>query len=112
MEGSIRAQAATGEIKSGTAATVEDMYERAEFGQQLGGVICMVDLVIDYTAFQSKEIWICQTEMILHFHRASNSTYSRQNIHGTNFRVVCKWIRVSGIDHSHAGTVVGKQEAS
>jgi ribulose-bisphosphate carboxylase large chain len=47
--------------------------------------------------------------MILHLHRAGNSTYARQN-HGINFRVICKWMRMSGVDHIHAGTVVGKLE--
>ena len=27
-----------------------------------------------------------------------------------NFRVICKWMRMSGVDHIHAGTVVGKLE--
>merc|ERR1712066_1037932 len=26
------------------------------------------------------------------------------------FRVICKWMRMSGVDHIHAGTVVGKLE--
>jgi ribulose-bisphosphate carboxylase large chain len=45
--------------------------------------------------------------MILHLHRAGNSTYARQKNHGINFRVICKWMRMSGVDHIHAGTVVG-----
>ena len=28
--------------------------------------------------------------------------------HGINFRVICKWMRMAGVDHIHAGTVVGK----
>jgi ribulose-bisphosphate carboxylase large chain len=47
--------------------------------------------------------------MILHLHRAGNSTYARQKNHGINFRVICKWMRMS-VDHIHAGTVVGKLE--
>ncbi len=46
----------------------------------------------------------------LHLHRAGNSTYSRQKNHGMNFRVICKWMRMAGVDHIHAGTVVGKLE--
>jgi len=30
--------------------------------------------------------------------------------HGINFRVICKWMRMAGVDHIHAGTVVGKLE--
>jgi ribulose-bisphosphate carboxylase large chain len=48
--------------------------------------------------------------MILHLHRAGNSTYARQKNHGINFRVICKWMRMAGVDHIHAGTVVGKLE--
>jgi ribulose-bisphosphate carboxylase large chain len=33
--------------------------------------------------------------MILHLHRAGNSTYARQKNHGINFRVICKWMRMS-----------------
>jgi hypothetical protein len=24
-------------------------------------------------------------------------------VHGINFRVICKWMRMSGVDHIHAG---------
>jgi ribulose 1,5-bisphosphate carboxylase large subunit-like protein len=52
-----RAQAATGEIKGHylnvTAATMEQMYERANFAKELGSVIVMIDLTIGYTAIQS-----------------------------------------------------------
>nr|AAC36379.1 ribulose-1,5-bisphosphate carboxylase/oxygenase large subunit [Gelidium carolinianum] len=114
MEGVNRSIAATGEIKGHymnvTAATMEDMYERAEFAKQLGTVIVMIDLVIGYTAIQTMAIWARKNDMILHLHRAGNSTYSRQKNHGMNFRVICKWMRMAGVDHSHAGTVVGKLE--
>merc|ERR1712151_725681 len=93
-----------------TAATMEDMYERAEFCKELGSVIVMIDLVIGYTAIQSMAQWSRKYDMILHLHRAGNSTYSRQKNHGINFRVICKWMRMVGVDHIHAGTVVGKLE--
>src|SRR6195952_1498476 len=57
MEAVQRAQAATGEVKGHylnvTAATMEDMYERAEFAKEVGSVIIMQDLTIGYTAIQS-----------------------------------------------------------
>jgi ribulose-bisphosphate carboxylase large chain len=114
MEAVNRASAATGEIKGHylnvTAGTMEDMYERAEFAKELGSVIVMIDLVIGYTAIQTMAKWARKNDMILHLHRAGNSTYSRQKNHGMNFRVICKWMRMAGVDHIHAGTVVGKLE--
>ena len=57
MEGIQRAEAQSGEIKGHymnvTAATMEDMYERAEFAKEIGSVIIMIDLTIGYTAMQS-----------------------------------------------------------
>jgi ribulose-bisphosphate carboxylase large chain len=114
MEGVNRAAAASGEIKGSylnvTAGTMEQMYERAEFAKTIGSVIIMIDLVIGYTAIQSMAIWARNNDMILHLHRAGNSTYARQKNHGINFRVICKWMRMAGVDHIHAGTVVGKLE--
>src|SRR6266404_3839604 len=114
MEAVNRASAASGEIKGHylnvTAATMEDMYERAEFAKDLGSCIVMIDLVIGYTAIQSMAKWARKNDVILHLHRAGNSTYSRQKNHGMNFRVICKWMRMAGVDHIHAGTVVGKLE--
>ncbi len=114
MEGVNRAIAATGEVKGTylnvTAATMEDMYERAEFAKDLGSTIIMIDLVIGYTAIQSMAKWARNNDMILHLHRAGHSTYTRQKSHGVSFRVIAKWMRLAGVDHIHAGTVVGKLE--
>ena len=114
MEAVNKASAATGEVKGHylnvTAGTMEAMYERAEFAKSLGSVIIMIDLVVGYTAIQSMAVWARKNDMILHLHRAGNSTYSRQKNHGMNFRVICKWMRMAGVDHIHAGTVVGKLE--
>ncbi len=114
MEAVNRAQAATGEIKGTylnvTAATMEDMYERAEFAKELGSNIVMIDLVIGYTAIQSMAKWARRNDMILHLHRAGHSTYTRQKSHGVSFRVIAKWMRLAGVDHIHAGTAVGKLE--
>jgi ribulose-bisphosphate carboxylase large chain len=89
---------------------MEEVYERAEYAKDLGAVIVMIDLVMGYTAIQSASIWARKNDMILHLHRAGNSTYARQKNHGINFRVICKWMRMAGVDHIHAGTVVGKLE--
>jgi ribulose-bisphosphate carboxylase large chain len=114
MEGVNRAQAETGEIKGHylnvTAATMEDMYERAEFAKQLGSVIIMMDLTVGYTAMTSMSNWARANGLILHLHRAGYATFARQKNHGVNFRVVAKWCRLLGVDHIHSGTVVGKLE--
>ena len=114
MEAVNKAQAETGEVKGTylnvTAATMEDMYERAEFARDLGSCIIMIDLVIGWTAMQSMSKWCRRNDMILHLHRAGHGTYTLQKIHGVSFRVINKWARLAGVDHIHAGTVVGKLE--
>ena len=114
MEAVNKATAESGEVKGHylnvTAATMEEMYERAEFAAELGSVIVMIDLVIGYTAIQSMSNWARQHDMILHLHRAGHGTYTRQKNHGVSFRVIAKWMRLAGVDHIHAGTVVGKLE--
>lgn len=114
MEAVNRAQAETGEIKGHylnvTGATMEDMYERAEFAKELGSIVVMVDLTVGYTAIQSMAKWARRNGVLLHLHRAGHGTYTRQKSHGVSFRVIAKWMRLAGVDHIHAGTVVGKLE--
>jgi ribulose-bisphosphate carboxylase large chain len=114
MEAVNRAEAASGEVKGHylnvTAATMEDMYERAEFAKEIGSVIIMEDLTVGYTAMASMSKWARKNGMILHLHRAGHGTYTRQKMHGVSFRVIAKWCRLLGVDHIHAGTVVGKLE--
>lgn len=114
MEAVNRAAAETGEVKGHylnvTAATMDEMIERAEFAKELGSNIVMIDLVIGYTAIQSMAKWARRNDMILHLHRAGHGTYTRQKTHGVSFRVISKWMRMAGVDHIHAGTVVGKLE--
>src|ERR1700735_2881486 len=114
IEGVNRASAATGEVKGHymnvTAATMEDMYERAEFAKEIGSVIIMMDLTVGFTAMQSMSKWARRNGMLLHLHRAGHGTYTRQKTHGVSFRVIAKWCRMIGVDHIHAGTVVDKLE--
>jgi ribulose-bisphosphate carboxylase large chain len=109
-----KAAAASGEVKGHylnvTAGTMEDIYERAEFAKELGSPIIMIDLVIGYTAIQSVAKWARRNDMIVHLHRAGHGTYTRQKTHGVSFRVIAKWMRMAGVDHIHAGTIVGKLE--
>ena len=114
MEAVHRAMEQTGEIKGHylnvTAPTMEDMYERAEFAKELGSIIIMMDLTVGFTAMTSMSKWARENGLILHLHRAGHATYTRQKTHGVNFRVIAKWCRLLGVDHIHAGTVVGKLE--
>jgi ribulose-bisphosphate carboxylase large chain len=70
----------------------------------------MIDLTIGYTAIQSMAKWARANGVLLHLHRAGHGTYTRQKAHGVSFRVISKWMRLAGVDHIHAGTVVGKLE--
>jgi ribulose-bisphosphate carboxylase large chain len=114
MDGVMRASAASGEVKGHymnvTAATMEEMYERAEFAREIGSVVVMVDLTVGYTALTSMARWARANGVLLHLHRAGHSTFTRQKTHGMSFRVLAKWCRLIGVDHIHAGTVVGKLE--
>jgi len=114
MEAVNRAEAETGEIKGHylnvTAADMESMYERAEFAKELGSVIVMIDLTVGYTAMTSMSKWARKNGVLLHLHRAGHGTFTRQKSHGVSFRVLAKWVRLLGVDHVHAGTVVGKLE--
>src|SRR5579862_6632963 len=109
-----RAVGQTGEVKGHymnvTAATMEEMYERAEFAKEIGSPIIMLDLTVGYTAMSSMSKWARANGVLLHLHRAGHGTYTRQKTHGVSFRVLAKWCRLLGVDHIHAGTVVGKLE--
>jgi ribulose-bisphosphate carboxylase large chain len=114
MEAVRRAEAETGERKGHylnvTAGTMEEMYRRADFAAEIGSVIVMIDLTVGFTAMTSMSKWARDHGVILHLHRAGHGTYTRQKNHGVNFRVISKWVRMLGVDHCHAGTVVGKLE--
>ncbi len=114
MEGVIKAEQVTGERKGHymnvTAPTMEEVYRRAEFAKEIGSIIIMADLTMGYTALQSLSNWCHNNGMILHLHRAGHATFTRQKSHGVSFRVLAKWMRMLGVDHIHAGTVVGKLE--
>src|SRR5215207_4844393 len=109
-----RASGMTGEVKGHymnvTAGTMEEMYERAEFAKAIGSPIVMIDLTIGYTAMTSMSKWARANGVLLHLHRAGHGTFTRQKNHGVSFRVIAKWCRLMGVDHIHAGTVVGKLE--
>ncbi|THG10007.1 hypothetical protein TEA_024123 [Camellia sinensis var. sinensis] len=110
-----KAQAETGEIKghylNATAGTCEEMMKRAVFARELGVPIVMHDyLTGGFTANTSLAHYCRDNGLLLHIHRAMHAVIDRQKNHGMHFRVLAKALRMSGGDHVHAGTVVGKLE--
>ena len=110
-----KAEAETGERKGHymnvTAGTYEEMMERAEFAKELGTPIIMSDyLTVGWAAHTSLSKWCRKNGMLLHVHRAMHGVIDRNPMHGINFRVLAKLLRLMGGDHLHSGTVVGKLE--
>lgn len=110
-----KAEAETGERKGHymnvTAATMEEVYQRAEFARELGTPIIMSDyLTLGWAAHNSLSKWCRDNGILLHVHRAMHAVMDRNPNHGINFRVLAKMLRLLGGDHLHAGTVVGKLE--
>lgn len=110
-----KAEAETGERKGHylncTAPTPEDMYRRAEFAKELSMPIIMHDfLTAGFCANTGLANWCRENGMLLHIHRAMHAVIDRHPQHGIHFRVLAKCLRLSGGDHLHSGTVVGKLE--
>jgi ribulose-bisphosphate carboxylase large chain len=110
-----KAQAETGEIKGHylnvTAGTCEEMMKRAEYAKELGMPIVMHDFfTAGFTANTTLAHWCRDNGVLLHIHRAMHAVVDRQKNHGMHFRVLAKCLRMSGGDHIHTGTVVGKLE--
>jgi len=115
MEAVKKAEVETGERKGHylnvTAPTPEEMYKRAEFAKSLGAPIIMHDyLTGGFCANTGLANWCRENGMLLHIHRAMHAVIDRNPYHGIHFRVLLKALRLSGGDHLHTGTVVGKLE--
>lgn len=115
QEAIVKSEAETGERKGHylnvTAATMEEVYQRAEFAKEIGSPIVMSDyLTMGWTAHYSLSKWCRENGMLLHVHRAMHAVLDRNPHHGINFRVLTKILRLIGGDHLHSGTVVGKLE--
>jgi len=110
-----KAELETGERKGHylnvTAPTPEEMYKRAEFAKSLEMPIIMHDyLTAGFCANTGLANWCREQGMLLHIHRAMHAVIDRNPHHGMHFRVLAKTLRLSGGDHLHSGTVVGKLE--
>ncbi|AWD21515.1 form I ribulose bisphosphate carboxylase large subunit [Pseudogemmobacter blasticus] len=115
QEAIVKAEAETGERKGHymnvTAATMEEVYKRAEYAKEIGTPIIMSDyLTLGWAAHNSLSKWCRDNGMLLHVHRAMHAVMDRNPNHGINFRVLAKLLRLLGGDHLHSGTVVGKLE--
>src|SRR6056300_522698 len=115
MEAINKAEVETGERKGHylnvTAPTPEEVYKRAEYAKEIGAPIIMHDyLTGGFTANTGLANWCRDNGMLLHIHRAMHAVLDRNPNHGIHFRVLTKMLRLSGGDHLHTGTVVGKLE--
>ena len=110
-----KAEAETGERKGHylnvTAPTTDKMMMRAEYAKEIGSPIIMHDYITGgWTANTQLAQWCQDNGMLLHIHRAMHAVLDRNPHHGIHFRVLAKILRLSGGDHLHSGTVVGKLE--
>eukprot|EP00668_Euglena_longa_P000847 GGOE01001021.1.p1 GENE.GGOE01001021.1~~GGOE01001021.1.p1 ORF type:complete len:435 (+),score=-212.53 GGOE01001021.1:204-1508(+) len=110
-----KAQKESGEVKGHylnvTAGNCEEMYKRADYAVKLGVPIIMHDFLTGgFTANTSLSNYCRNNGLLLHIHRAMHAVIDRQRNHGIHFRVLAKTLRMSGGDHLHSGTVVGKLE--
>jgi ribulose-bisphosphate carboxylase large chain len=110
-----KSQAETGEIKghylNATAGNSDEMIKRAVVAKELGMPIVMHDYITaGFTANTSLSLYCRDNGLLLHIHRAMHAVIDRQRNHGIHFRVLAKILRLSGGDHLHSGTVVGKLE--
>jgi ribulose-bisphosphate carboxylase large chain len=110
-----KAEAETGEKKGHylnvTAPTSDEMMKRAEYAKEIGSPIIMHDYITGgWSANTQLAQWCQDNGMLLHIHRAMHAVLDRNPHHGIHFRVLTKILRLSGGDHLHSGTVVGKLE--
>src|SRR3569832_1102534 len=115
MDAIDKAEKETGERKGHylnvTAPTPEEMYKRAEYAKEIGAPIIMHDYITDgFTANTGLANWCRDNGLLLHIHQAMHAVLDRNPHHGIHFRVLAKILRLSGGDHLHSGTVVGKLE--
>ncbi len=107
----------TGEYKGHwhnvTAGSTLESLKRMDFVKAHGADMCMFDFITSgFAASADVFAHARELDMIVHCHRAMHAVFTRQPNHGIHMRVVAKWLRLTGGDHVHTGTVVGKLEGS
>jgi ribulose-bisphosphate carboxylase large chain len=117
MDAVKKAEAESGEAKGHffnvTAGSTEESLRRLEYIAGLGSRYVMYDFfTAGFTASADVFKRAGELGVIVHCHRAMHAVVTRQKNHGIHFRVIAKWLRLTGGDHLHTGTVVGKLEGS
>jgi ribulose-bisphosphate carboxylase large chain len=110
-----KAEKETGESKGWwanvTAGNTEEMLRRCNYIAKKGGKFVMIDyLTAGFAATASLRKRTGELGLALHCHRAMHAVIDRQPNHGVEFKVLAKWARLTGVDHLHTGTGVGKLE--
>ena len=111
-----KAEAETAEAKGHffnvTAGSTEESLRRLEFIASQGSRYIMYDfLTAGFTA--SADVFSARgSSASSSIVTAMHAVFTRQKDHGIHMRVVAKWLRLTGGDHLHTGTVVGKLEGS
>ena len=110
-----KAENETGESKGWwanvTAGDTEEMLRRCNYIAKKGGKFVMIDyLTAGFAATASLRKRTGELGLALHCHRAMHAVIDRQPNHGVEFKVLAKWARLTGVDHLHTGTGVGKLE--
>ncbi len=117
MDAVKRAEAESGEAKGHffnvTSNSTAEALRRLEYAAAQGSRYVMYDFITGGFA-ASADVFKRAGELgvIVHCHRAMHAVFTRNRNHGIHFRVIAKWLRLTGGDHLHTGTVVGKLEGS
>lgn len=117
MDAVKRAEAETGEAKGHffnvTANATSESLRRLEYVAAQGSRYIMFDfLTAGFAAATDVFKRAGELGLFVHCHRAMHAVFTRQKNHGIHFRVIAKWLRLTGGDHLHTGTVVGKLEGA
>ncbi|KAI5653802.1 hypothetical protein M9H77_30989 [Catharanthus roseus] len=100
-----------GHYLNATAGTCEEMMKRAIFARELAVPIIMHDYLTGrFTTNTSLAHYCRDIGLLLHIYRAMHAVIHRQKNHGIHFCVLAKALRMSGGDHIHSVTIVGKLE--
>ncbi|MFX1563955.1 MAG: type III ribulose-bisphosphate carboxylase [Promethearchaeota archaeon] len=105
-----KVESETGDRKvylANVTAETNEMLRRAQFIEDHGGRVAMVDILT--CGFAAVETLRRQGfKLILHGHRAMHAAFTKLPKHGITMPVIALCSRLIGIDQLHVGTAVGK----